>query len=201
MQAEIVIVGESWGEQEERQQKPFVGASGHLLTRMLDEAGIRRSECFLTNVFNLRPEGNRVEAFCGPKERGIKGFPFLAKGKYVSQEYIPELERLGDEIISINPNLIIALGNTPTWAFLGSTGISSIRGTTAGSSHTATGYKVLPTFHPAAVLRQWDLRATVVMDLLKAKREATFPDVRRPERSIWIQPTIEDLHEFKRRYI
>jgi uracil-DNA glycosylase family 4 len=52
----IAIVGEAWGEQEERARAPFVGASGYELTRMLDEAGIRRADCFLTNVFNLRPE-------------------------------------------------------------------------------------------------------------------------------------------------
>jgi len=198
---EIAIVGESWGEREEIERAPFVGPSGYLLTRMLDEAGIRRADCFLTNVFNLRPEGNKIETLCDSKSEAIKGFPSLGKGKYVHGRYISELERLQSELVEYNPNLIIALGNTPTWALLGRTGISSIRGTTALSTHTVTGFKVLPTYHPAAVLRQWELRPTVVMDFIKAKREATFPEVRRLERTIWIEPKIEDLYEFKQRYI
>jgi uracil-DNA glycosylase len=196
----IAIVGEAWGETEERERAPFVGASGYHLTRMLSEAGLERASCFLTNVFNLRPPGNKIEALCGPKAEGIKGFPSLTKG-YVREEYLPELERLQDEIVECNPNLIIALGNTPTWALLGRTGITQIRGTTALSTHTVQGYKVLPTYHPAAVMRQWDLRPTVIMDLYKAKRESEFPEVRRLERTIWIAPTLEDLYAFKSSFI
>lgn len=197
----IAIIGEAWGETEERERAPFVGASGYELTKMLGEAGIERANCLLTNVFNFRPPNNKIEAICGSKQEAIKGFPALAKGKYVHEQYLPELERLQSELLDFNPNLIIALGNTPTWALLGITGISKIRGTTALSTHTVTGFKVLPTYHPAAVLRQWELRPTVIMDFYKAKREATFPEVRRPERTIWIEPKIEDLYEFKRRYI
>lgn len=197
----IALVGEAYGEHEEREQTAFVGAAGFELTRMLSEAGIERADCFLTNVFNIRPPGNKVEAFCGPKAEGIKGFPALVKSKYVSERYIPELERLGDELVRENPNIIVALGNTPTWALLGKTGISKIRGTTFLSSHTAEGFKVLPTYHPAAILRQWDLRAVTIFDLIKASRESEFPEIRRPQRSIWIEPTIEDLHEFRKQHI
>jgi uracil-DNA glycosylase len=197
----IAIVGEAWGEQEERDRVPFVGYSGQELTRMLDEAGIHRSECFLTNVFNLHPPGNKVEWFCGPKSEGIEGYPALIKGKHVRTEFIPELNRLSGEIVDNNPNVIIALGNTAMWALLGRTAISKFRGTTELSSHTATGYKILPTYHPAAVTRQWELRPTVILDLMKAAREAEFPEVRRPRREIWIEPTLEDLYEFDRRYV
>ncbi len=55
MQNKIVVLGEAWGEQEEKERTPFVGSSGWLLTSMLQEAGIERSQCFLTNVLNLRP--------------------------------------------------------------------------------------------------------------------------------------------------
>ena len=198
---DIAIIGEAWGEQEERERAPFVGASGYELTRMLDEAGIRRADCLLTNVFNLRPPNNKIEAFCGAKQESIKGFPALVKGKHVHEKYIPQLERLGDELIDANPNLVITLGNTPTWALLGKTGISKIRGTTQLSTHTAIGFKVLPTYHPAAILRQWELRPTAVFDLIKARRESAFPEVRRPKRVIWIEPTLEDLYEFKRQHI
>src|SRR5215831_8286449 len=117
----IVIVGEAWGEAEERQRKPFVGPTGYHLTKMLGEAGIDRSDCFLTNVFNLRPSGNKIESLCGVKEEGIKGYPSLGMGNYVRAIYKDELTRLAKEILNINPNLIIAMGNTAMWAFLGKT--------------------------------------------------------------------------------
>ena len=53
-----MLVGEAWGEQEEYQRTPFVGASGAELNRMLHEAGIMRSECFVTNLVNARPPSN-----------------------------------------------------------------------------------------------------------------------------------------------
>jgi hypothetical protein len=50
-------------------------------------------------------------------------------------------------------------------------------------------------------MRQWNLNRVVVQDLFKAKRESLYPDMRRPKREIWIQPTLEDIYEFDRRYI
>ncbi len=193
---DIAIVGEAWGEAEEKAQTHFVGYSGQELTRMLDDAGIHRSECYLTNVFCIHPPGNQVEFFCGPKAEGITGYPALTKSKYCRTEFIPELERLGEEILGVNPNIIIALGNTASWALLGRTAISKYRGTTELSTHTATGYKVLPTYHPAAVCRQWELRPTTVMDLMKAARESEFPEIRRPAVSVHIPETIADLESF-----
>ena len=197
----IAIVGEAWGEEEAKQKTAFVGASGYELTRMLSEAGIHRADCFLTNVLNLRPPGNKIEALCGSKAEGIIGYPALIKAKYLKREFIYELERLGAELADVNPNLVIALGNTASWALLGRTAISKLRGTTFNSTHTAVGFKVLPTYHPAAVLRQYELRPTTIADLMKAKREAEYPEIRRPRREIWIEPTLEDIYEFDRRYI
>lgn len=201
MKANIAIVGEAWGEAEEKACSPFVGYSGQELTRMLDDAGIHRADCFLTNVFNLHPPGNQVEWFCGTKAEGISGYPALIKSKFVRTEFIPELERLGEELAIVNPNIIIALGNTASWVLLGRTAISKYRGTTELSTYTATGYKVLPTYHPAAVCRQWELRPTTVMDLIKASRESAFPEIRRPAVSVHIPETIQDLEDFYAQYI
>ena len=197
----IALIGEAWGEQEEKARTPFVGAAGFALTQMLDEAGISRAGCFLSNVFNLRPPGNRIETLCGPKTEALEGYPALVKGKYVRAEFAPELARLGEELLSINPHVVVALGNTAMWALLGRTAISKFRGTTDLSTHTAKGYKVLPTYHPAAILRQWELRPVTILDLMKAQRESAFPEVRRPHREIWIEPTLDDLETFHDRYI
>lgn len=196
-----VLIGEAYGEAEDREKAPFVGASGYELTRILDDAGIHRADCFLTNVFNLRPSGNKIEALCGGKKEALYGYPPLIKGKYIRAEFLPELQRLGDELVSHDPNLIVCLGNTPLWALTGKTGVSKLRGTTCLSSHTVSGFKCLATYHPAAVLRQWELRPTVVADLMKARREAEYPEVRRPHRQIWIEPSIEDIERFNDLYI
>lgn len=224
----IVLCGEARGENEEKIQSSFVGASGIELLKMLSDSAIiewtptdrdylkryydtadpRMIECiwqlhpevYRTNVFNRHPPGNRIESFCGGKPEGIKGYPALVKSKYVRQEFIPELERLADEIAEVDPNLVICLGNTPLWALGGNTGISKLRGTTRTSTHTITGYKLLPTYHPAAVLRQWELRPTTIIDLIKAKRESAFPEIRRPSREIWIEPALEDIERFFQTY-
>lgn len=225
----IVLCGEAWGEQEARIGAPFCGPSGIELLRMLHDAGIitltdfdregisnyyRRGdpkavdaiwgmhpEVHRTNVFNIHPPGNRLEHFCGIKAEGIPSYPALLTSKYVRREFEAELDRLGEEILAIDPNLIVCLGNTALWALAGRTGVSKLRGTTSSSTHCVSGYKLLPTYHPAAVLREWSHRPTVIFDLMKARREAEFPEVRRPACEIWIEPQIEDIENFNRDYV
>lgn len=198
---DIVIVGEAWGTEEERERTPFVGPSGYLLTKMLEEAGINRPDCYLTNVFNFKPPGNKIEALCAPKPEAIQGYPAITKGKYLSARYGDELARLGDELIEHNPNLVIALGATALWALCGKTAITKERGTTTVSTHTVAGFKVLPTFHPAYIGRQWDQRPIAVVDLQKAARESLFPEIRRPKRWVWIEPGLDDLERFYEEHI
>lgn len=197
----ICIVGGYYGAEEEKERCAFVGTSGYHLTKMLNEAGINRADCLLTNVFNMRPKGNKLESLCGPKPQAIPGYPALLKGKYLHKSFEPELIRLGDELLEADPNLIIALGNEAMWALLGKSTISKFRGTTELSTHTVSGFKVLSTYNPAAVLRDWSIRPIVVSDLHKAAREAEYPEIRRPKREIWIEPTLTDLEEFYESHI
>jgi uracil-DNA glycosylase len=225
----ILLIGEARGEAEARLNTSFVGPSGAELLRMLNEAGViefgfadrdylhryyaqsdsscieaiwqLHPEVVRTNVFNSHPPRNDLEYFCGPKAEAIPGYPALVKSKYVRQEFEHELDRLANEIINLDPNLIICLGNCSLWALAGRTGISKLRGTTLLSTHTAVDFKLLPTYHPSAVLRQWDNRPTVIADLMKAARESAFPEIRRPPREIWIEPTLSDIRDFIERYI
>lgn len=203
----IALVGEAYGEKEEEAGVPFVGTSGWLLDQLLSHAGIARSECLVTNCFNLRPRPtNDIKNLCGPRTAGIPGLPQVQAGKYILAKYAPELERLYDEIKLARPNVIVALGATAAWAFLRSSGIRSIRGATA-QVHEAVaeriGYraKVLPTYHPAAVAREWSLRPIVIADLDKARRQSEFPEFVRPSRKIWLRPTLLDLANYEREYI
>lgn len=195
----IALVGEAYGAEEEAAKQPFIGKSGKLLNELLSSAGIRRSECFVTNAFNLRPnDKNDIDALFGPKGVGI-GSP-KAAGKYLLPQYTSEISRLHQELISLSPNIIVALGATATWAVLQKPiKISEIRGTLSWAD--SVNAKVLPTFHPAAVLRQWNLRPTVILDLMKAKRESESRSIEFIERELWIDPTLDDLRLFDEQHI
>jgi uracil-DNA glycosylase len=197
----IVFIGESWGKEEEVAQAPFVGTSGKMLRRMVASAGIDISQCHLTNVFNFHPRGDDIDEVCGPQSSALAGYPAHHGAKYVHRLYHPELDRLNRELAFHKPNILVLLGNTAMWACLGKSGVAKWRGTTELSTHTCPGIKCIATYHPAAVTREYSLRATVVLDLQKAERQSHFPELRRPERELWIEPTIEDCYEFKRRYI
>lgn len=155
-----------------------------------------------TNVFNLRPVENKIESLCckkGDLGDGPYDFPALANpGKYIKREFLSEVGRLWNELYSVKPNLIVAAGNTACWALLGQTNISAIRGNAAYTRDMGMGYraKVLPTYHPAGVMRQWAWRPIVVGDLMKAEREAKFPEMRRPDRGIIIDPSLGDIEDW-----
>ncbi len=225
----IFLLGEAKGEHEAKINSTFVGPTGVELLKLLDKAGIlklsqsdyssisgfyktndptyihsiwtRFPHIHRTNVFQLHPPGNDLKAFCGPKTTAIPGYPPLETSKYVRLEYIDELNRLADEIVLHNPNCIIALGNTALWALTGSTGIRDARGYTRLATHTAIGWKLLPTYHPTAIFHQHSLRPIVIADLMKAKAQSEFPELRRPQREIWIEPTVEDIYSFVDEYI
>lgn len=226
----LLILGEAKGANEVRINSSFVGPSGVELLRQLNEANIiqftprdkilistyynntdptaldtvwhnHSAEIFRTNVLNLHPHANNLESLCGTRAEGIPGYPAILKGKYLLRKYEHELDRLGEEILAHDPNLILCLGNTALWALAGQTGVAKLRGTTLLSTHTVGDFKLLPTYHPAAVLRQWELRPTTIMDLIKANREKEFPEVRRPNCEIWIEPSLDDIRNFIHNYI
>ncbi len=199
--ARIVVVGEAPGRQEELTGIPLIGASGQEFDTMLDEAGLSRSECYLTNVLWTRPPDNKLEAFCvtAPQLKALGGYPEryagygpLGTGKYLHPEFLVEVDRLRDELIAVRPNLILAIGATPLWALTGSGGISKVRGTIQATEWG----KLLPTYHPAYILRDWSARPIMAADLLKAERESHFRELIRPERYILINPTIPEISEW-----
>lgn len=217
--AKILLVGEAAGEQEELTGLPFVGRSGQELNQMLKEVGLERSECAITNVFLSRPPDNNLDAWCVKKGEADDAYPHflqtvqdparwparyawppLRQGKYIHPEHLSELPRLAEEIAAVRPNVIVALGASACWALLNNPGIKAIRGTVAECT-LVPGFKVLPTYHPAYVLRQWGDRPIVLADLTKVKRHAKSPILSRPKREIWIEPTLDDIREFKTLYL
>lgn len=188
----IAIVSESLTD-----ESNYDRAVQYRLDEMLSIAGIRRRECYQTQVFNFIPKGGDVKNLCGPKAAGISNLPPLLRGKYLRQEYAGELERLNQQLLDVRPNVVIALGTTPLWALTGEMGIRSTRGVTRLSN---LGIKVVPTYDPGAAMRQYTLRPIIIADFEKAKRQSAFPEYRIPERRIHIPESIDEILAFEREY-
>lgn len=202
MKNKIALVGEAWGEHEERERAPFVGPAGWQLNTMLRDAGIVRADCFLTNCFNLRPRPtNKIENLCATRKEVRHALPPLSSGKYIRDEFLPELDRLYRELREVNPNIIVALGGTAAWAILRDGRISKLRGAVADSP-VLSGKKVLPTFHPSYILQGgYEARHVTVLDLQKARRESEYSEIRRPKRTIYTEPLLNELEWFAEKFI
>lgn len=189
--AKILIVGEAPGEEEERLGVPFVGQSGQELDRMLHEAGIARSECFVTNVVRHRPPQNRIELWVPEKKKDILPGFIPCQGKIVHPNVVAGLDLLRKEIKHVNPNVIVAVGNTALWALTGLTGITSWRGSLLEFQEgDSRAIKLIPALHPASVLRVWSQRNITVHDLRRVRKESQSPDIRHLHYDILVKPDL-----------
>ena len=146
--ANLMIVGEAPGAQEDATGIPFVGASGKKLTRILHSAGIERDKIYIANVVKCRPPGNRT-----PVEKEI-----LSCGRYL---------KLQVEIIK--PEYILALGNVAMGFFLNvSGGITKLR----GRIFNYQGVKIFPTFHPSYLLKHPEAEEIFKKDIFTIKEMA-----------------------------
>src|SRR5438874_10240062 len=157
-QADVMFIGEGPGYHEDQQGEPFVGAAGQLLTTMLGEIGLRREDVYICNVLKCRPPGNRdplpdeVES-CTPYLQG--------------------------QIALVDPKVIVTLGNFATRFVLGrQVSISRVR----GQRIQIDGRIVIPTFHPAAILRGGGAAGSQMAALRSDFQEvrAVIEDARRP---------------------
>ncbi len=183
--AKILIVGEAPGAQEVEDLKPFVGSSGNELSKMLREAGILRSDVRITNVCKYRPPGNKFELWAPKKKKDIRPYHVLFRGRYFDPRVVEGFRELEEEIKETKPNVIVPLGNVALWATTGQEGIlkwrsSLLRYSVPGdqrdlfdagdSASRDSSIKVIPTIHPAAILRTWEWRYLAVHDLRRVAR-------------------------------
>lgn len=185
--ARVMVVGEAPGEQEEARREPFIGTSGLELTRMLQEAGISRGECFITNVCRVRPPQNDISHFIAKKKKARTALHVQVRDKWVLPAVADGIELLKKEIDLVKPNVIIACGNVAMWALTGQWGVAKWRGSLL---QTDAGTWVIPVHHPAAVLRQWELRNITVHDLRRAAALRDNPKVKAPAWNFRIRPTL-----------
>lgn len=142
--ADFMLVGEAPGAQEVEEGEPFVGRAGEELDEILKDIGVDREGLYITNLVKIRPPENR-----NPKKEEIKGWK-------------PLLEK---EIENVEPETIVTLGNFASRELLDtSEGISFIH----GRIFSREGQKIMPTFHPAAILYDRSKKQELEKDLRKA---------------------------------
>ncbi|HEX5085576.1 MAG TPA: uracil-DNA glycosylase [Blastocatellia bacterium] len=146
--AELMFVGEGPGADEDATGRPFVGRAGQLLTKMIEAIDLKREDVYIANVVKSRPPGNRT-----PESDEVKAcIPFLFR-----------------QIAAIRPKLIVALGNPAMQALLDTKiGITKMRGNFQDYPRIPE-IKVLPTFHPAYLLRSPDKKREAWEDLKKVR--------------------------------
>jgi DNA polymerase len=151
--AELVFVGEGPGEEEDRQGVPFVGKAGQLLTKMIEAMKFSRDDVYICNVVKCRPPNNR-----NPEPDEIEACePFLKA-----------------QLASIQPKVIVALGKFAAQTLLrDQTAITRL----CGQWREYQGVPLMPTFHPAYLLRQPDEKRLAWLDLQEVmKRFGRAPD-------------------------
>jgi uracil-DNA glycosylase family 4 len=143
--ASLMFVGEAPGEDEDRQGEPFVGRAGQLLTKIIEAIGLTRQQVYIANVIKCRPPGNR-----NPEPDEVASCePFLF-----------------EQIATIQPKVIVALGKFAAQSLLRSTEpITRLR----GRVFDFRGAKLIPTFHPAYLLRNPPAKREVWEDMKKVR--------------------------------
>ncbi len=138
--AELMFIGEGPGMDEDKQGRPFVGAAGQLLDKMIIAMQYKREDVYIANIVKCRPPDNR-----NPEEDE-------------AAQCLPYLKR---QIELVSPKVIVVLGAVPLLRLLGKTGIMKLR----GQWDEYNGIKVMPTFHPAFLLRSPEAKKDVWRDL------------------------------------
>ena len=143
--ADLMVIGEAPGADEDLRGEPFVGRAGKLLTKILEAIEFERKDVFIGNINRCRPPKNRQPTL----EESAMCKPFLLR-----------------EIAVVRPKVIVVLGNTATKNLLDTkTGITKLR----GKFHEFMGVKVMPTFHPAYLLRDPRKKREVWEDMKKVR--------------------------------
>jgi uracil-DNA glycosylase len=147
--ANLMVIAEAPGEQEDRLGKPLIGKSGQLFNKMLEYINVKREEIYITNVVKVRPDSNRT-----PTDEELESWrPILT-----------------DEIYKVNPKIILTLGSCAARTLLGyEKKLTEIRGQQFIMPYRLMIAKVIPTWHPAYLLRNPSKKDEAKQDLLKVK--------------------------------
>ena len=149
LNADIVIIGEAPGKKEDLEGRPFIGAAGKFLDKMLDAAGMNRTDVYITNIVKYRPPNNRDPK---PEEKA---------------EFLPYLIK---QLQIINPKVVITLGRHSMEYFLPNEKIGDVHGQTHRVVIEGRELTVIPLFHPAAALYNGSLRQVLIDDFINVSK-------------------------------
>jgi len=186
--ASIAIVGEAPGANEIKFKRAFIGAAGDLLTKLMHEAGMLRTDVYITNVIKERPGNNDNDV--------SKWFNINNKGDvWVSEGYNEYKELLKKELMEL-PNLkvVVPLGNVALYALTGLVKITKRRGSILPATLIPT--KCVPTIHPAAALRDYISTYFIRFDLRRALAESEYEGINYTERRIIVEPSYHEVIEY-----
>jgi len=180
----LAIIGEAPGKTEEELGTPFVGASGELLTGLLQDAGLQRDACFIGNICQYRPPDNDIKKFA-----------------WTGTEIQQGISTLKLDLEAFKPHMCLLLGNSALHAFKSpltmpkkpTFPISSWRGSLFLASTLLPGTKCLATYHPASLLRVFNDCMLVRYDLRRVRKEADFPTLTLPQRTLITDVTVDYL--------
>jgi len=147
IKADVLFIGEAPGKDEDLQGKPFVGAAGKFLTKMIESIGLTRDDVYITNIVKHRPPNNR-----DPLDDEVEAcWPFLVR-----------------QIEIIKPKLIVTLGRHSMNRFMPGLKISNVHGRAKRTKGIDGNMQVfLPLYHPASALYNPGLRDTLIRDMHK----------------------------------
>jgi uracil-DNA glycosylase family 4 len=195
VEPKLLIVGEAPGKHEDEQSTPFVGPTGGMLNDYLFKAGIKRSDCYITNVIKYRPPMNDI------KKLHLIGVDI--------EQSIKELWEL--EINKLHPNCILCVGDLALEAVCGVSGILNYRGSILLAKDGKT--KAVSTIHPAALFSHgatdsedakgglsWVWNKVIEADVIRAAEESLTAALVLPDRELTIAHNSLDLHRFFRQY-
>jgi uracil-DNA glycosylase len=200
--SKLLLVGDCQDGEAAHAGRPFAGDVGDLLNEMLRKAGIAPVECQFLNIWPFRPRGGSIDSlFFKRRDAGELWFDAYRFGaRCLHPDFRGQLDGLSGAVESSSAPVVVSLGPVAFWALSGLDRLSAYRGTVL-PCHRVGGRKLLPTYHPADVQKQWDWRPIVVADLKKALTETAFPEIRRPQRTIWIAESLRDLETFERLHL
>lgn len=167
---------------------------------VLRRAGIHPDECIWMNCIN-RPASSFYAFTQESKSGALTAFPQVARKAWLRAEFGGDIHALYTNLRRIKPNLVVCCGELALLAMTHQNKLKFARGRITTSIPSCGNIKVLPVLHPRAILAEIKQEPVLMMDLMKAKRQAAFPEVRRPQRFIHLRPTIEDLESFWNDYI
>jgi len=179
--AKVMVVGEAPKQKDISAGEPFSDSDGKELTNMLHDAGFLRTECFLTNITRVKPPQGKIEKLY------LKN---TLQMRIASSELEEQIQILAQDIEDVQPNIIIALGDAALWALTNERGITKWRGSIM-ECQLVPGYKVLPTYHPANILRKWDWRFIAVQDLRRAEKESHYREIKYPDYDFIVRPEFD----------